>query len=167
MIEAIVAISLVVVGLIGVFGLLSSSTNKNKDVVQRVEATYIAAEGVEIVKSIIDTNIAFGHEWNAGLADNKYEVSWNTSGVEGMPFESSPKMMAIGSDSTAPLLLENGFYTYYGGSETPYLRTVTIDSDGGMRVNSVVKWFVDGEEKFVDIEDIFTSWREKVEITPP
>ena len=56
LIESIVAISVAVVGILGVLGLLSRAFAIQRDVGQRFIGTYLASEGIEVVKGIIDTN---------------------------------------------------------------------------------------------------------------
>src|ERR1051325_3403499 len=53
-IESLIALSIALIGLVGVLAFLSQSIKVNTQVEQRFVATYLAAEGLEIVKSLID-----------------------------------------------------------------------------------------------------------------
>lgn len=161
-IEALVSVSLIVVGLLGVFGLIIRSTSMNRDVQNRVTATYLAAEGIEVIKSIIDANVEVNNRtgieaWNSGLASGTYEVQYDTT---------RDTLTSIGgASSTVPLLLDasSGRYAYNGGVPTPYYRTVRIEEldSETIRVSSVVEWVADGEHFSVFLQDIFTNWRER------
>lgn len=163
-IEALVAISLVFVGLLGVFGLITRSTNMNKDVQNRVVATYLAGEGIEVIKNIIDTNVEGYNKkgapvWNAKLRDGNYQVQYDTnSGV----IES---LYLGNSSSTTPLSLNksNGRYSYLGGETTIYFRTVRVEGVGGdkLRTSSFVDWTTDGKNYSVFLQDTFTNWRDR------
>lgn len=160
-IESLVAVSLVVVGLVGIFGLIIRSTNMNKDVQNRVAATYLAAEGIEVIKSIIDANVEGNNRtrigaWNTGLTGGTYEVQYDTT---------LATLNSIGgASSTVPLSLdaESGTYAYGVGLPTPYYRTIRIEElSDRMRVTSSVEWTADRKRHFVFLQDIFTNWRER------
>src|SRR3990167_8160497 len=74
LVESIIAITIAVVGLLGIFSLLSRSLSLNRVVSDRFVAAYLAAEGVEIVKNLIDNNILAGNPWNEGLSSGNYEA---------------------------------------------------------------------------------------------
>src|SRR3990167_7505221 len=86
MIESIVAISVTVIGFLGVVGLLSRSISVNKDAGQKFVSTYLSAEGIEVVKSLIDKNYVRQSEgetipWNGGIRTGNYEVSYDSAGL--------------------------------------------------------------------------------------
>ena len=58
MIESIVAITLIVIGILGIMSLLAKSANLSHYVSHSFEATYLAAEGIEMVKNTLDTDVA-------------------------------------------------------------------------------------------------------------
>ena len=60
LIEAIIAITIAVVGLLGIFSLLSRSLSLNRVVADRFVASYLVAESIEIVKNLVDNN-RFSH----------------------------------------------------------------------------------------------------------
>ena len=55
LIESVVAMSLIVIGLLGILTLLSNSIAFNRNVANKLTATYLA-EGIEVMKSIADEN---------------------------------------------------------------------------------------------------------------
>lgn len=164
MVELMVTASLIMIGLIGIFSLLIHSTSMNKDVVHRFEATYLAAEGIEIMKNIIDTDVAIpdGVFFNSTLVSGQnYEVQYNTN-------RENLKDREIFGSSTTPLQLDlggaTGLYNYGVGMETLYTRTIVVE--GGqdiMTIKSEVAWKVNGERNVVNLEEIFQNWREWAE----
>ncbi|KKU94355.1 MAG: hypothetical protein UY26_C0002G0137 [Candidatus Jorgensenbacteria bacterium GW2011_GWA1_48_13] len=159
LIESIIALSVATIGILGVLGLLSRSLGINKDVSQKFAATYLAAEGVEVVKSLIDKNFADSDAWNEGIGDCgfptcDYEVVFNDAALSGFSDH------FLNFDST------NGTYSYGDGVPTPFKRKIVItaiDLNGGgddeLKVNSSVTWAVRGGTETVDLEDHFFDWR--------
>lgn len=162
MIEAMVAISVAVMGLFGVLQLLSNSIAINKTISQRHIASYLAMEGVEITKAIIDWNYDSGNVWNAGLNDGTYEFD-----VEG-GIPTDPGNYNISSDpnasSNTPLNFDSstGVYSYGSGSPTTFIRSIGIEriSSSELKVKSTIDWTVRGNEaKELSIEAHFFDWR--------
>ena len=160
MVELMVAASLITIGLLGIFSLIISSTRMNKDVVHRFEATYLAAEGIEIMKHIIDTDVAIPDTafFNSTLNSGNYEVQYNT--------DKDNELTELGyASSTRALWLDRevtGLYSYReAGVETPYVRTVRVENEGDkITVQSIVEWSVGGEKNIANLEEVFRNWRE-------
>ena len=151
LIESIIAITIVVVGLLGIFSLLSRSLSLNRVVSDRFVAAYIAAEGIEIVKNMIDNNILAGKPWNAGLATGTYEADDSD--------------MALRADGHTLLRFDSGPGAY-GYSEpvlTAIRRAITIDvsPDGQeIAVGSRASWTTRGGGKFdIYLEEHLFNWR--------
>lgn len=160
MIESMIAIGLVTVGLVGIFGLVTRSTHLNKDVENRVVATYLAGEGIEVIKNLIDTNVEKTYRsslvtWNEGLS-GAFEVEYNSKLTTLIP---------ISSTSTNPLRLNKttGRYSYSGSVTTPYFRTVRVTGGGGsvITVESYVEWTADKKKNTIHLSDTFYNWRER------
>lgn len=161
LVESIVAVSIGVLAITGVLSLLTSSLGVNRDVAQRLTATYLASEGVEITKSLIDKNYVRGEAWNAGLSDGSYEFVYNVS--------DGASSKIGGEESTRKLYfnLSNGVYNYDNSEvETNFIRTVklanvSIGSEiARIEVSSNVKWIErGGSNKEITIEDHFYRWR--------
>ena len=152
LIESLIGISLIVVGLLGVFSLLSQSLGLRRVASERYVATYLAAEGIEVVKNIIDTNyLNTGTPWNQGIsAGGDYEVEYNSASLQSFQnrsFYYHP---------------ESGLYDYNAGNSTLFKRKISIVpiSSEEARVNSRVDWVTRGGGEFsVDFEDHFFNWR--------
>lgn len=159
LIESIVAISIGVVGLLGFLHLLTQAIAINKDVGQQSVATYLTAEGIEVVKSLIDANYVDGNAWGEGLADGSYEITYDSTALGSN----------LGSRSTTYLLYDSasGKYNYTTGNPTQFLRTVKLTNnnrsgtggDDELKIVSIVEWATrDGTEE-VKLEDHFFDWR--------
>lgn len=155
MVESIVAVSLIVVGLLGVFALLIKSSRMNKDVYNRFVASYLAAEGIEVIKNIIDTDVATPSvPWNKTIESTSYKVQHDSmkDSITNLYGASSTELLAIDKST--------GLFSY-SGSETPFKRTIRTNDNGDfINVSSIVEWEIDGKKQVVNFEDRFTRWRD-------
>jgi type II secretory pathway pseudopilin PulG len=152
-IESIVAISLVTVGLLGILTMLSRSIAFNRNVTNKFVATYLAAEGIEVVKNVEDANFTGGDLWNQYLdTDGDYEVSYDSTGPTIAPAAGQELLF---DDST-------GIYGYVAGDPSGFVRTVEITNNPPyeIMVLSRVEWSDKGEAKNVELEDHFFNWRQ-------
>ncbi len=150
MIEAMIAISVVTVGLVSVLTLLSRSISINRVVADQYTAANLAAEGIEIVKNITDSNVIQGRPWNEGISSGSYEVDYSSS--------------ALALNQNRYLLFDSasGAFGYGAGASTKYRREIIIGNIGAdeTQINSVVNWTTRGGGSFsVNVEDHFFNWR--------
>lgn len=156
LIESVVSMSLIVVGLLGILTLLSNSIAFNRNAANKLTATYLAAEGIEVMKSISDENYTKGGEWGAALPIGNYEATHNAS---------IGNLRIVGGDfSSNPLLFDSttGIYGYTVGAPTKFKRTVKITKSADnmdINIHSIVRWTDKNEAKEVDLEDHFFNWR--------
>jgi len=164
LIESIVAISIGLVGVLGFMLLLARSAAVGKDIGAEASAAYLAAEGIEMVKSIVDGNYTKDLAWNDGLGGGTYEMAYGDTA----PVASSGRRLCFHGDT--------GLYDYDNGggcsgadeATTTYRREIMITSlardgvtgDDEMKVISVVRWTArGGEERSVSVENHFFDWR--------
>ena len=151
LIESIIAITIVVVGLLGIFSLLSRSLSLNRVVADRFVAAYLAAEGIELVKNVIDNNILAARPWNAGLTGGNYEMDFRSEKLE--------------ADQHRVLKLSpiSGAYGYGESDATRFTRTIhlAIAPDGNkITVRSRVNWLTRGGGTFdINLEEQLFNWR--------
>jgi len=157
-IEMMVAVSLLMIGLLGIFAVLSQSLGLNRVAANQYIAAHLAAEGIEVTKSIIDANYINGGPWNLGLeSDGDYAVEYNSTELDG----SSEKL-----EARLKLDESTGLYTYESGVDTNFKRTITIDNipdadPTEIKVISRVYWKDRGGVDFdIVLEDRFRDWRE-------
>lgn len=164
LVEALVAMGILTVAVFAIFSMLTRSTSLNRVISQQYVATYLAAEGLELVKNITDSNLlTCGRAWNTGAVGGaspyarEYEVDYLS---EAMSAPTGRKL------KINPL---NGFYQYQTGDDSIFTRTVTIESipnvqagnpDVEIRVTAIVKWRGrGGTDSEVRLEDHFFMWR--------
>ena len=150
LIEAMVAIGIIVFGILSTLGLLSRALSLNRVVSDQFTATYLAAEGIEVVKNLIDANIIQGRPWNSGLTTGSFEADYNS-----LLFEPNQGRRLL-------LDLASGHYSYDGGNPTSFVRTINIELIGSeeIKVSPVVAWRTRGGGNFeVRLEDHFFNWR--------
>ncbi len=149
LVESMVAMTLLVIGFLGILALLSNSIALNRVVSDQFIANYLAMEGVEIVKNIINSNAIQGKPWNENINNGSFEVDYASSQVE------SDQKRRLLFDST------NGRYGYQSGTQTAFTRTIDIEFIGSdeVRVNSLVKWSGRGGSFEINLENHFFNWR--------
>lgn len=148
--EVMVAISLLTIGFLAVLSLVSNSLSLNRVVSDQFTANYLAMEGIEIVKNLMDSNYLNGSPWNLGFANGSYEVDYQSVGLEA----NLSRRLSFSSSA--------GFYDYNGDNPTPFKRTIVINLNGSdeIKANSIVKWTGRGGGDFeVNLEDQFFNWR--------
>ncbi len=150
LIESVVAITLLIVGFLGMLALLSNSIALNRVVNDQFIGNYLAMEGVEIIKNFIDGNIMQGKPWNENINNGDFEVSYASSQLE--PNQGRRFLF----DST------DNKYNYQTGTQTAFTRIVVIEfiNANEVKVNSVVKWGGRGGGKFeINLENHFFNWK--------
>lgn len=156
LVEVLVAVSILTIGLLGIVTLLSRALSLNRVVADNYTATYLAAEGIEVAKNIIDGDVAQG-KW--GSTSGSYELDYR-SAVFSKPYDRSDTLLFDPDTNT---------YSYCAGAcanpvQTPFSREVQItplgDGTSEIRVNSRVTWTTrGGGESKVDLEDHFYRWK--------
>ena len=147
------ALGVVVIALIGMLSLLSSSIGVNRVISDQYIAAYLASEGIEVVKNIIDTNIAQGLAYNEGLVGC----------VTGCMFQYNSVAPVAGPSGKIKFNSSSGIYSYDSGSPTGFSRNVVIqfgESADELVVTSSVSWVSRGSvDRQIDLEDHFYNWR--------
>ncbi|MEK7062170.1 MAG: hypothetical protein AAB504_02205 [Patescibacteria group bacterium] len=150
LIESVVAITLLVIGFLGMLSLLSNSIALNRVVNDQFIANYLAMEGIEVVKNIVDGNIIQGKPWNENINNGDFEVDYTSSQLE------NNQQRYISFDAI------NNRYNYQIGVQTAFKRSVSIEfiDPNEIKINSIVKWSGRGGGKFeINLEDYFFNWK--------
>lgn len=149
LIESMIAISLLVAGFLGMFSLLSRSLGLNRAVADNYTATYLAAEGIEVARNIVDSNVIQKKPWNAGFANGDYEVEYDSISL------------AMNQNRFLSFDSADNTYSYGGKVKTSFKRLIKISLVGAneIKVNSIVSWQAIGGGNFqVNLEDHFFNW---------
>lgn len=147
-IEVMVALAVVTISFTGFFSLLRMAISMSSYVANNYKATYLAAEGIEITKNILDRNFVERdtRAFNEGLASGSYEVAYDT-----------PSLQPHGA--LRNLTFDGTRYSYGGGEQTPFTREVIVQ-DGGdhITVRSIVSWRVKNMPFTIELADTFYHW---------
>ncbi len=148
-IESMIAITVVTVGLLGMFALLSRSLSLTRIVADQYVGANLASEGIELVKNIVDRNTIQFRPWNENASPGDYEIDYNDASLSAY----SGRPLSIDTD---------GKYGYDAGKSTPFVRHITISwpSPDEIKVVSRVDWTTRGGATFdATVEDSFYNWR--------
>ncbi len=138
MIEAVVAITLITVGLVGIYSFISRSFSLNRVVADQYIGNYLAAEGIEVAKNLLSAE--------SPPANGDYELEYKSASF-------NPVEIALD-----PLYFKDGYYSYdVGGDKTRFTRKISIEDFTEMvKIISFVEWVGQGGGKFsVALEDHF------------
>ena len=127
LIEVMLATFLVSAGLTAVMALLSVGIKGTSDSKDQVVGSFLAQEGVELVRNIRDTNWLGGEESFMGLSNGDYKIDPESS---------------LSSTSDFGLNFYQNFYRHTGnGEETKFSRKIEIEgSDDQKIITSLVIW---------------------------
>lgn len=176
LVEAMVSITIIIFALLGGLALLTNALGINRMVADRFTAAYLAGEGIEITRNILDSNYVQGQVWNYGDFDKNwcYEMDYNTlclTPIGSCSVLNSATRVTPCNDnkgSTRALNLDsNGYYSYGFGSPTKFYRTISISklldsvsNQYGVHVISTVDWATRiFSTDSVSVEDYFYHWR--------
>jgi len=150
-----IALSMITVAFLGIATLLSQSFFLNRAATNETIASYLAAEGIEITKNIIDNDV-YGNPlpetklaWGDCCATGNYTVEYDSTalslGNRGVPLKFDPTKG----------------YQYNTGNTTPFSRMIriTLSTASEIDVQSVVTWSTGPlTNETVTDEDHFYDW---------
>lgn len=160
------AVAILAVGFLGVVALLSRALALNRVVADNYVGTYLAAEGIEVAKNIIDGNTLQGGSgfWSSGngvggckgdieTGNGACEVDWKSTTFVLRPYTGTP----LNFDADTKL------YDYSSNATlTSFRRWVVIElvAQNELKVESRVTWITrGGGTSEVTLEDHFYNWR--------
>lgn len=147
LIEVFVAISILSIGLVGAFGVLPVMIRNQSMNADSFLASQIAGEGMEIVRSIRDSNWLSENDWKIGLmaCSGGCELDYNDNAL-------------VVYQNRFLKLDNNGFYNYETGKDSKFKRKITILQVGEV-LNTKVEVFWNGNGSPFLIEENFYDWR--------
>jgi prepilin-type N-terminal cleavage/methylation domain-containing protein len=159
MIEVMVALFLLVVGGGSAFALVQGTMALSETSEDQLEASYMAQEGIEIIRNIRDANwvrqrIDPGVLWDDGIAiDEDYRLDYLS--------DSFP-------DTSCPFLNEGTFLKYDGnfyncsdGQDSKFKRKVTVEKPGAgiIDIEVEVSWSERGRSHKVTAQTLLYNWK--------
>lgn len=165
LLEVIVAIFILTVGVGGTFSLIQQTLYAASISESKLIASYLAQEGVEIVKNIRDRAWLEKRElgsiisWDEYLPEGDWQADYFYQTLQGHPYSDEPLNV---DDSSG--------YNYSSGSPTKFRRKISIsektdlDEDGEpdkMKTSVKVIWKERGREHTIEILEYIYNWYEK------
>lgn len=154
-IEVLVAISVILISFTAALNLINRSMAFHDLAYSRLVASYLAQEGIEIVRNIRDNNFIVNQPdrpWDYGLEPGEYRVQYDDLSLESYIEE------PLNLDTTT------GLYNYEPSSPTNvptrYTRKIVIEkiSNNHIRVQSIVSWSNRGGNFQIIVEDHLYNW---------
>lgn len=162
MLESLVAIFLLTFGIGGAFVLVTQTAVSSQITESRLEAIYLAQEGIELVRNIRDANFlkiykVMGGTWLDGLNSCQAGCEIDYDDLSFSPYSS--RYLKIGG----------GFYNYDAGQDTSFKRKILItdftdlDSpldgiDDRIKVSVEVSWSERGSPHKIILQDFIYKW---------
>ena len=165
LVEIIIAISILAVGVILVYGAFSHVVMVTHDFSARFTAAYLTQEGLEIIRNLRDNNFI-------AIANNPLNplLSWSM-GLTGSPCDTgcmadykTVTTAQLASYSGAFLALNtDGFYSYdAGATATKFKRKITITPVTGntdvLHINVLVTWDYNGKAFSFEASEYLYNW---------
>lgn len=146
LIEVIVAISIFLIGIVGVYAVIPRIIAIGQANTLRFMASQLGREGIEIVRNIRDANWLVGDDFDEGLDDGVWRVQYN-------------KDFLLSASDESLKVDGNGFYNYDSGSLTNFKRKVTLShpTADNLRVKIEISW--PGKGSPFQLEEILYDWR--------
>jgi len=156
LIETLVAISVLMVAVSGALSLSNQSLQSANYAKDQITAFYLAAEGIEGIRSVRDANLIGGSNWLSNLGP------CNASGCY---FDGTSSVVSSCAGACGPLKLDpvSGLYGYSAAwPDTPYTRTIRLDSLGpNERVVTVtVNWTSGNQSRSFIVHELLFDWYE-------
>lgn len=177
MIETVVAITILLVGIVGAVSLATFGIRAAGESRDRVIATNLAREGLEVVRNIRDTNWYENRFWLSGLTRGAYEISFNPNDssmtldpIEGTERIFDPNNPETAQNSTTQVFFD-GVYLQFDPRELPspfvtnFYRMITLTpnvADEILEVHAYVVWQDSSGSQaiyhIVDLEEYLYNW---------
>lgn len=147
LLEVLLAISLITVGILGVFILIQRTVAFTSVSSNRLIAAYLAQEGIEIVRNIRDTNWLERENWKNGLGDGQWQADYTND-------------QSLDVYNGSFLNISDGFYSYSPGFPTKFQRKITITtiSTSSFEVLVEINWQDRGNPYSFSVKEHLYNW---------
>lgn len=172
LVETIIAIFILTIGILTIYGVFFDMSRQAKNQSNSLIASYLAQEGIEIVKNMRDTN------WITNYAGYWLEGIDNGSCLGGCNFEADFKtgtpyqiieLRPYGTDGNFLNIDDSNVYSYNPDyPETIFKRKITItgplkvyssdDYFSSLKVSALVMWNYKGDDYSVQMEEFIYNW---------
>lgn len=158
LVECLVAISILIIGILSGFILVTKALYNATVIQDRLTASFLAQEGIELVRNIRDTNFI--------RSLNESDINWRRNLEDGCyiveAYEEKITLTKSPCDSRKLFLYDEnlGLYNYQKGEQTPFSREIKIEkiSADEIRVISYLKWKTKNTDFDLEVEDHLYNW---------
>lgn len=153
-IEVVIAIFVITVGVGAAVILIAQTIGLVSTTSSKLIASYLAQEGIEIVRNIRDSNFIMLGTWtddilDVGCPSNIYEADYLS------------QTLSCVSGTGQKLKVNSNYYNYLSGTETNFIRKIIIDPDvDEMEVLVEVSWQDKGNINQVTAQANLYDWWE-------
>ena len=147
LIEVLVAISIITVGIVGIYAIIPRIVTITSDNIDKFIASQLAKEGVEIIRNIRDENQLKALVFSSGLINcsEGCEIDYYDSLLTSY----NARFLKIDTD---------GFYNYQSGEDTKFKRKITI-VQGANVLDINVEIIRAEEDSFFQVKEKLYDWR--------
>lgn len=154
LIEVLVAIFIITVGAGGALALVQKTLSFTTNAALQLEASYLAQEGMEIVRNIRDTNFikiykgVEGSSWTDGLKECE----------TGCQADYTQNSLIAYEDTLLQFI--NGIYSYTASTDSTFKRKITIIMQGDNKMEAVIEvlWEERGRSHTVKAAGELYNW---------
>lgn len=152
LLEVLIAVFVLSVGVVGSVDLILKSYSQVSSSEDKLTASYLAAEGLEIVRNIRDNNWKNNLNWDNGLdTTGTYRVDWLQN--------------QLSTDTGENLLSSNLYgFNYFEGETSKFKRTIYLQKENDkISVKSEVTWKDRGREMKISAQEYLFNWYPTIE----
>jgi len=164
-IELVITIFILSFGVIGVFSTFSIITILTSDSADRLTATYLAQEGMEIIRNIRDNNWL---DMDATCTPELCTTTWLSNQLDGCLSGCGVDYKSTGAETaSAGTYLNNdsnGFYSYLAGEPTKFKRKITIEP---ILDTAIIPPDLNAKDDHIVKVIVEVSWNKKATILNP
>ena len=166
LIEMLIAVLIFSLSLVALMTIASRSIQSNRAAQDEITAQFLAAEGIEAVRHIRDTNfIMAGNDWLQGIdncIDTDCIILFNTD-----TSDSETLYRLEQCEGTCfPVSVSQNRYGVPSGDPSSFTRIISIEQQNNdedvIVVTSTVEWLQGRAERSISMESLLTNWQ----ITP-
>jgi type II secretory pathway pseudopilin PulG len=146
LLETVIALGILIAGTLIIYSATSRVLSQSQEEKTKFVASYLAQEGIEVVRNLRDTNWVSGAaDWKEGLSAGNYLVQYNSS--------------ALLAYQNIPLKIDGShLYNYSSGTDTSFYRKITLSSPSAdiLKVVAEISW--SGESSPLTAEEFLYNW---------
>lgn len=149
LVEVLISVLIISLALIPAFyGAVSAHTIASS-IRFNLTASYLAQEGIEVVRAIRDANGFAGRPFNSGLGNGDWQAQYASLNLK--PY----------ADTYMFFYEPSGFYNHTSGLNSPFKRKITLEniSSVQIKITSQVTWEERGRTRDVTIESHIFDWQ--------